>query len=662
MFFANILSSMSYCLNPACRNPQNPPQARFCQSCKARLLLAKRYLALKPIGQGGFGRTFLAVDQSKAAKSCCLIKQFLPKNQGTDYRGQAVALFRQEALRLKELGQHPQIPDFLDYFEHQSPPNQEGAISQYLVQEFIDGQTFAQKLAEEGTFNEAAIRRSLNQLLPLLQFIHDHQVIHRDIKPENIISPAGTLRVGEACPQDLRPSNNCPVVLVDFGAAKLATATALYRTGTLIGTAGFTAPEQLMGKAVFASDLYSLGVTCAHLLTQIPPFDLFDVNENTWVWRDYLTHPVSQSLGHMVDKLLQSNPKHRYQSAADVLQDLNPKPLQVTVRSSVTATVASPAEPDSPWQCLYTLTEHSATANSVAINPQESIFASGSDDQTIHLWHLDTGKRLRTFSGPAAVKSVAISPDGEMLAGGSDHPSILLWSLDTGELLHTLTGHSGDIRSVTFSPDGTLLISGSGDDTLKLWYPETGECLHTIDVHSKGANSFTRSPCAISSVAFHPHDQLLASSSDDKTIKLWNLHTLKPVNTLIGHTDEVTSIAISPDGTLLASGSLDHTINLWNLNSGELLCTLTGHHRGIHSVAISTDGNTLVSGSLDDTINLWSLKTRELLHTLAEHTRRVYDVAISADGNTLISSSGDRTIKIWRKGVWPLLTQNVTGI
>lgn len=622
---------MSYCLNPACHSPQNPCQTEFCRSCKARLRLPKHYLALKLIGQGGFGRTFLAVDLSKA-KSRCLIKQFLPRNQGADYRGQAAALFKQEALRLRELGQHAQIPDFLDYFEYQFGPNQTGASNQYLVQEFIDGQNLAQQLAAEGTFSETAIRQLLNQLLPVLQFVHDRQVIHRDIKPENII----------------RPSQNCPVVLVDFGAAKLATATALYRTGTLIGSAGFTAPEQLMGKAVFTSDLYSLAVTCIHLLTQVPPFDLFDVNENTWVWRDYLTHPVSQSLGRVLDQLLQSSPKHRYQSAADVLRDLNPKSLRVTARLPVMAAAAPAAS--SPWQCLHTLTEHSATANSIAIG--QDILASGSDDQTIHLWQLHTGKQLRTFSGPTAVRAIAISPDGKLLASGGDHPSVLVWHLDTGELLHTLAGHTGDIRFVTFSPDGTI-ASSSGDDTLKLWHSQTGECLHTICVRSRGVNSFTRSPCAVSSIAFHPNGQLIASSSDDKTIKLWHLQTHELLNTLVGHTDEVRSIAISPDGNILASGSLDQTIKLWNLSSRALLHTLTGHRRGIQSIAISADGSTLVSGSLDDTVNLWNLQTAKLLHTLTGHVRRVYDVAISADGNTLVSCSGDQTIKIWRKALGP---------
>jgi serine/threonine protein kinase len=290
---------MSYCLNPVCSSPQNLDEAIVCQ-CGAKVWLNDCYLPLRAIGQGGFGRTFLAVDATKPLKPLCVIKQFFPQALGTDSRDKAAELFRQEALRLKELGSHAQIPNLLEFLE------QEG--QQYLIQEFIDGRNLEQELAEQGRFSAAQIRQLLNDLLPVLQFIHDRQVIHRDIKPANII----------------RRSADQKLVLVDLGAAKYATGTALAKTGTVIGSAEFTAPEQTRGKAVFASDLYSLGATCIHLLTQLSPFDLFDSSDDRWVWRDYLSHPVSQSLGQILDKMLQSGTKRRYQSAEQVLQDLNP--------------------------------------------------------------------------------------------------------------------------------------------------------------------------------------------------------------------------------------------------------------------------------------------------------------------------------------------------
>jgi len=111
---------MSYCLNPDCPKPQNPAANKFCQYCGTKLLLREHYRAVKLIGQGGFGRTFLAVDQDKPGQPCCVIKQFYPQSQGTNIVQKAAMLFAQEAVRLDELGKHPQIPALLAHLA--SPP------------------------------------------------------------------------------------------------------------------------------------------------------------------------------------------------------------------------------------------------------------------------------------------------------------------------------------------------------------------------------------------------------------------------------------------------------------------------------------------------------------------------------------------------------------
>ncbi len=278
------------------------------------------YRILKMIGQGGFGRTFLAVDEEHSLQQFCVIKQFFPQNihyyqnsplfsetnsdsgvlQVKTTTQKASELFQQEAQQLKTLGTHAQIPQLLTYFQ------QDG--QQYLVQEYIEGKNLAQELAEKGVFNEVKIREILNDLLPVLQFVHKSQVIHRDIKPENIIR-----------------RTTSKLVLVDFGAAKLVQKKGLPPTGTIIGSAAYTAPEQLMGKAVFASDIYSLGVTCIHLLTQVPPFDLFDSRDGKWVWRDYLKTSVSNELGRILDKMLQGATNRRYHSTTAIMRHLNPQ-------------------------------------------------------------------------------------------------------------------------------------------------------------------------------------------------------------------------------------------------------------------------------------------------------------------------------------------------
>ncbi|MEB3283412.1 MAG: GUN4 domain-containing protein, partial [Lyngbya sp.] len=126
-----------------------------------------------------------------------------------------------------------------------------------------------------------------------------------------------------------------------FGAAKFATRTALAVTGTTIGSAGYAAPEQALGKANFSSDIYSLGVTCIHLLTQVEPFQLYDVSEGEWVWRDYLTNPINQKLGEVLDKMLQQAMKKRYQSVGELVN-------AISSQATPSKTVSIPPPPPPP--------------------------------------------------------------------------------------------------------------------------------------------------------------------------------------------------------------------------------------------------------------------------------------------------------------------------
>jgi formylglycine-generating enzyme required for sulfatase activity/tRNA A-37 threonylcarbamoyl transferase component Bud32 len=286
------------CLNPDCLK-NNPLNRQVCQYCGQNLLLVQQYRAIRTLGQGGFGRTFLAIDESQPTTFPCVIKQFLPQAQGTSDLKLASSLFAQEAQRLAKLGKHHQIPIFIDYFIEGN--------RQYLIQEYIAGQTLAQELKEKGAFSEEEIWQLLNDILIILHFIHQNNVIHRDIKPDNLI----------------RRKKDHKIFLVDFGASKVSEIQNITVTGTVIGSAEYTSPEQSMGKPKFCSDLYSLGVTCLHLLTQMSPFDLYSIEEGDWVWQDFLgDNPVSEQLAYILDKLIESAVKRRYQTADEVLKDI----------------------------------------------------------------------------------------------------------------------------------------------------------------------------------------------------------------------------------------------------------------------------------------------------------------------------------------------------
>lgn len=324
---------MTICVNPECPSPQNSQTSRFCTSCGSPLLLKERYRPIQKIGEGGFGRTFLAIDEHIPSQPSCVIKQLYLESDRSQSRDKKIELFRKEAVRLDQLGKHPQIPTLLAHFEEKQ--------QLYLVQEFIEGHDLAQELEQNGSFREEQIWELLQSMLPVLQFVHQRRVIHRDIKPSNI----------------MRRQSDGQLLLIDFGIAKLITATSLQQTGTIVGSAAYVAPEQLRGKARPASDLYSLGVTCVHLLTNISsPLDLYDIVEAKWAWRDYLLpeNPVSDALGRILDKLLQDSLTKRYQTASEVEEVL--RPPQAIGKSAPKAISQRPPQAASSNHLLTTVT------------------------------------------------------------------------------------------------------------------------------------------------------------------------------------------------------------------------------------------------------------------------------------------------------------------
>ncbi|MBE8986825.1 serine/threonine-protein kinase [Nostoc sp. LEGE 12450] len=584
------------------------------------MFLQERYRLLKSIGKGGFCKTFLAVDEGQFPPIPCVVQEISQEYE-------TFKTFQQKAQQLEELGKHPQIPALLAYFQHNG--------HFYLVQEFIAGTNLAQVVEEEGAFNETQIWQLLEDVLPVLQFISDacgglrlRNIIHRDIKPQNIIRRSPITKKGD-------------FVIVDFSTAKIVTEIDRLTSEISIGSPEYAAPEQAKGKAVFASDLYSLGVTCIYLLTQIPPFDLFDIANDCWVWQQYLTTKVSDRLAQIIDKLLQNSVNRRFQLANEVMQAMGMECKTQNLKL-----------PNPPWRCLHTLTGHSGTLSSVnalAISPDDYTLASASDDKIVKLWDLNTQKILASLSGHSqAVKSVAFSPDGQILATASDDKTIKLWQVETLKEICILLGHSHAVKSVAFSPDGQILASGSWDKTIKLWDINTGTEICTITGHQLQVNS----------VAFSPQGQLLASASYDRTIRLWQIEGSQReiqnrpcyslLSTLSGHAWAVLTVAFSPDGQILATGSDDNTIKLWEVNTGQLICTLVGHSWSVVAVAFTADGETLLSASCDKTVKLWRVSTAEEIVTLSGHVDSVSAVAVSKVRQLIASGSRDKTIKLWQ--------------
>ena len=266
------------------------------------LLLGGRYQISKLLGSGGFGRTYLAKDTQLPGHPSCVVKQLMPARQDHKFLAVARRLFHTEAEILQMLGKHQQIPELFAYFED----NKEF----YLVQEYIAGHTLDEELPPmQVVHNQAVVIDILKGVLEVLVFLHQHRVIHRDIKPTNIIRRAEDNRL----------------VLIDFGAVKFMQPPNSQETElatVAIGTRGYTPPEQFAGHPRLCSDIYALGIIGIQAITGIPPQELEpDPNTGNIMWRKAVE--VNDKLAAILDKMVCYHFGDRYQSAADVIQDLN---------------------------------------------------------------------------------------------------------------------------------------------------------------------------------------------------------------------------------------------------------------------------------------------------------------------------------------------------
>ncbi|MEM8503835.1 MAG: protein kinase [Cyanobacteria bacterium P01_D01_bin.1] len=280
-------------------------------------LLQNHYKIVKLLGQGGFGRTYLAEDEGRFNERCA-IKEFIPIKGQDRFSDKATQLFQREASVLYQII-HPQIPKFRATFEEQE--------RLFLVQDYVEGSTYHdvlnQRKQQGQQFSQGEVKQFLQQMLPVLAHIHAKGIIHRDISPDNIIQ---------------RQSDKLPV-LIDFGVVKevvtriqLNPAGAAMTQATTVGKAGYAPSEQMQtGKAYPSSDLYALAVTAIVLLTGREPQALFDDVNFAWNWQSLVT--VTPGFAAVLNKALQYRPSDRYQSVSQMAQAL---------QSSNTATASLP--------------------------------------------------------------------------------------------------------------------------------------------------------------------------------------------------------------------------------------------------------------------------------------------------------------------------------
>ncbi|KAK9882421.1 hypothetical protein WA026_020942 [Henosepilachna vigintioctopunctata] len=266
----------------------------------------------------------------------------------------------------------------------------------------------------------------------------------------------------------------------------------------------------------------------------------------------------------------------------------------------------SPKSPGalSPWKAVY-MRQHMIEMNwrSKPIKPPKML--KGHDDHVI----------------------TCLQFCGNRIVSGSDDNTLKVWNVSTGKCLRTLVGHTGGVWSSQMS--GTTIISGSTDRTLKVWDIETGVCKHTLCGHTSTVR------------CMHLHGHKVVSGSRDATLRVWDIETGACLNVLVGHMAAVRCVQY--DGKLVVSGAYDYTVKVWNAEKAECLHTLQGHTNRVYSLQF--DGVHVVSGSLDTSIRVWEVETGACKHTLMGHQSLTSGMELR--NNILVSGNADSTVKVW---------------
>lgn len=402
----------------------------------------------------------------------------------------------------------------------------------------------------------------------------------------------------------------------------------------------FSAPEIIAGKPSPSSDIYSIGSIAVYLLTGIRPFQLFDAANHCWVWQDYwhLDRQTSRvnypKIAAILDRAIALDPALRFDSAAAMLDAIGECAPLAT------------APPN--WFCRHTLTGHHglfAAINTIAISPQLSMVATGSEDTTIRLWKIDTGGQIGMLTGhQKSVESIAFHPhQSELLFSGDRAGKIKLWQVTLLTELISIDTQQGKINCLAISHDGKLMVSGGSDKTLKIWSlgltnERSIDHLATLTGHQLAVNGIAFNPCQ--------DDVRFASVSSDCRLMLWGMEHKTPLATLCAHTQAVKTLAFSPDGKLLATAGNDGFILIWDAHQRVLARTISAHRWTISVVAFLADANILVSASWDGNLKFWQVSSGREIDCLSTHLAEVLAMA-SWDRQWIVTGSRDSTAKIW---------------
>ncbi|MFO0944653.1 MAG: protein kinase [Planctomycetota bacterium] len=287
---------------------------------------------------------------------------------------------------------------------------------------------------------------------------------------------------------------------------------------------------------------------------------------------------------------------------------------------------------------LVTLRGHEGSVYHAAFSPDMTTLASASQDGTVRVWEVPSGRIRWTLSGHTdEVNWVCFSPDGKLLASVSDDHTTKLWDPTSGKELATLRGHDHSVYGVEFTPDQKWLVTAGADRQIVFW---------DVATRTEGFR-FTGHKDSVTSVCVSQDGKLLASGSSDREIRIWDLETRKEKAVLQGHDHGITQVEFDPRARLLVSAGRDATVRIWNVATSTEYTDLRANLQWVRSASFGPKGKTLATCGMDDVVRLWDIESAKEIQRIHGHTDRIWSVMFSRDRKLLATASSDHTIKLW---------------
>ncbi len=608
------------------------------------------YEILGELGRGGMGVVYKA-RQTKLNRIVAL-KMILA---GANADPAQLERFRAEAEAVARL-QHPYIVQIYEIGEHDGCP--------YFSLEFVDGGTLAQKLIHAP--QPPRLAAQLVRLLALaMHSAHQKGIIHRDLKPGNILLAVPTEHVSgsDSFHSEMQAALRLYGIpkITDFGLAKHLDVQSQTRTGAIIGTPSYMAPEQAEGRAHAigpATDVYGLGAIFYEMLTGRPPFE--SDSSLTTIRQLLAQDPLRPSQLHLKVprdleticlKCLEKDPARRYHSAESLAQDLerflSNQPIE--------------ARPIGWWgRSIKWMRRHptKTTAGIVAILAVLTLLTMG---VVYHLQMEAAFERTRKYYEESRENLVHLHvSQGTSAMNAGDGFTALLWftealRLDPGTLEYEETHreriaalehelpkpaqlwvHEGAVNDTRISPDGGRVLTAGEDGKVHLWNSETGQA--TVPALS--------APGPILFAIFSRDGRRVAAACRDGTACVWDTDTGQPLIQPLKPGGQLRWIDISPDGRQLVTAS-GNTARVWDVSTGKPLPGELQHKDAVNVALFSPDGKWLATAGDDGLVRLWNGADRKPLSVVLSHERPVLCLAFSPDSKQIASGSSDSTAQVW---------------